>query len=156
VKGFNENRGFSLTEVLITIAIVAILGAIAVPVYNGYISGSKRNEAKTNLHSLKLLLEQYYADNGQYCKKGDEPCNNKTYGYQENDTGTPSSETIKTGYLTDFKPKGATASKAVLYDYSISITTTTYTITASPASGRPAPAPSGNLTINEKGEKAGW
>lgn len=146
-------RGFTITEVLITLAIVTILLAIAYPIYTGYISGAKKTEAKSNLQSLRLLLEQYYAEKGRYCPEKD--CAGKTYTYTENDDGTVKTQTIITNYLVGFKPKLAASSSAVLYDYSISFkSNTAFTITASPVQKRGAP--SGTLTLDQDGKKTGW
>lgn len=147
-----SKNGFTLIEVLITLAILAILVAIAVPVYTGYIRNTKRTEAKSNLQALRLLLEQYYAENGQYCKRGDTCTTVADYTYTENDDGSVKTETIITGYLVGFKPKSASATTAVLYDYSINPSSNTaYVITASPVTARGAP--SGNLCINQDGNK---
>jgi type IV pilus assembly protein PilE len=147
----NRENGFTLIEVLITLAILAILAAIAYPMYTGYITGSKRTEAKTNLQSLRLLIEQYNAENGKYSPAS------ATYTYTEDASGTVVTQTIITGYLTGFKPKGAAATNAVLYDYSIvttlATTPPTYTITATPVAARGAPPT--NLTINQDGVKTG-
>ncbi|MBI4687914.1 MAG: prepilin-type N-terminal cleavage/methylation domain-containing protein [Nitrospirae bacterium] len=61
-----NKAGFTLIELIITIAIIAILAAIAYPVYTGYISNARQAEAKSNLQSLRLLEEQRYAENAAY------------------------------------------------------------------------------------------
>ncbi len=58
--------GFTLIEIMIAIAIVAILAAIAVPNYTTYITQSRRNEAQTNLLSIQAEYEQYFAQNNAY------------------------------------------------------------------------------------------
>lgn len=61
-----SQRGFSLTELMITVAIMAILATVATPIYTDYIKTSKRSEAKANLESIRLLEEQYFSDQGKY------------------------------------------------------------------------------------------
>lgn len=56
-------RGFTLIELMITVAIVAILAAVALPAYNDYILRSKLQEASTNLSQLRVKMEQFYQDN---------------------------------------------------------------------------------------------
>jgi type IV pilus assembly protein PilE len=58
--------GFTLIELMITIVVVAILAAIAVPSYIQYIQRGKISEAISNLSSTRLQLEKYYADNHMY------------------------------------------------------------------------------------------
>ncbi len=138
-------EGITLIELLVVVAIVGIIAAIAIPVYNGYISAAKRSEAKTNLQQLRLLLEQYYSENGKYCP--DASCNGKKY-YYDDSTGT---DTI-TNWLPSFQPKSAASGSSLLYAYTIEIITSTgYLLTAVPSSD----APAGNLTIDQDGNKTG-
>lgn len=58
--------GFTLIELMITIVVVAILAAIAVPSYIQYIQRGKISEAVSNLSGARLQLEKYYADNRMY------------------------------------------------------------------------------------------
>ena len=58
--------GFTLVELMIVVAIVAILAAIAVPIYSTYITRSKLTEAQNNLSALRVSMEQYFQDNRQY------------------------------------------------------------------------------------------
>ncbi len=59
-------RGFTLIELMITIAIVAILSAVAVPAYSDYIRRGQLPEAFTNLADYQVKMEQYYQDNRNY------------------------------------------------------------------------------------------
>ncbi len=55
--------GFTLIEVMITVAIVAILAAVAIPSYTDYITRGKIQEATTSLLTMRTKLEQYFQDN---------------------------------------------------------------------------------------------
>ncbi len=59
-------RGFTLIELMITVAIVAILSAIAVPSYTQYILRSHRAEARNTLLSIAQRLEQNYTLSSSY------------------------------------------------------------------------------------------
>lgn len=62
----SKPRGFTLIEVMITVAIVAILAAIALPNYNQYVIRGKLSEAHSNLLALRVQAEQYFQDNRGY------------------------------------------------------------------------------------------
>jgi type IV pilus assembly protein PilE len=59
-------QGFTLIELMITVAIIAVLAAIAVPNYTDYITRSKFSEAHGQLGDLRVKMEQYYMDNRRY------------------------------------------------------------------------------------------
>ncbi len=58
--------GFTLIEVMITVAVIAILAAVALPNYIEYVTRSKLVEAKSNLSDMRTRLEQYFLDNRKY------------------------------------------------------------------------------------------
>ena len=66
VAKVQRTRGFTLIEVMITVAIVSILAAIALPAYTDYITRSKIVEVPTGLSDMRVRLEQYFLDNRQY------------------------------------------------------------------------------------------
>ena len=61
-----RTRGFTLIEVVITLAIVAILSAIAMPAYTAYMQRSRVPAALDALGALATRLEQRYQDTGSY------------------------------------------------------------------------------------------
>jgi type IV pilus assembly protein PilE len=62
----NKRRGFTLTELMVVVAILGILAAIAYPLYTRYLDSGRRAEANTTLEQLRLLEEEYLAVNGVY------------------------------------------------------------------------------------------
>jgi prepilin-type N-terminal cleavage/methylation domain-containing protein len=135
-----SESGFTLTEILITVAIVGILASIAVPVYNGYVASSKRKTAEAVIEQIPMLLETYRAENGRFPPDG-------TYTYTETDAGVKTDTISTTAGLTDFKPRSESypASQGILYHYTITIAnsgtnTETATYQASPQTSRGAPS----------------
>jgi len=66
-------RGFTIIELMIAVAIVAILAAVALPAYNDYITRGKIQEATSALSAMRVKIEQYYQDQRSYvgaCQPG--------------------------------------------------------------------------------------
>ena len=66
-----RQHGFTLIEVMITLTILAILSAIAIPAYQGYITTARNTEGWNNLASLKLAEEEYFLENNSYFSGAD-------------------------------------------------------------------------------------
>lgn len=71
-------RGFTLIEVMITVAIISILAAVAIPQYRDYVTRSRLADASTGLATMRAQMERYYQDNRTYADIGTfvAPCNN--------------------------------------------------------------------------------
>lgn len=63
-------NGFSLMELMITVAIVGILAAVAVPSYNDYIMRGRIPEATSVLAARRVQAEQHFQDNRTYADVG--------------------------------------------------------------------------------------
>ena len=58
--------GFSLTELIITLIIVAILAIVAIPIYRGYVKKGIATEGKSLLGEINAAQQIYYTRHGQY------------------------------------------------------------------------------------------
>lgn len=61
-----SKQGFTLIELMVVVAVIAILAAIAIPSYLGIQKKSARSEAKATLQAISLALEGYMAENNRY------------------------------------------------------------------------------------------
>lgn len=59
-------RGFTLIELMIVVAIVAILAGVAMPSYFDYVRRGQLPEAQAALSDFRVKMEQYYQDNRNY------------------------------------------------------------------------------------------
>jgi type IV pilus assembly protein PilE len=60
------HRGITLLELMITVAVIAIITAIAIPSYQGYISTARKAEGNNNLAALAIAQEEYFLENNTY------------------------------------------------------------------------------------------
>ena len=62
----HREHGFTLIELMITVAIIGILAAVALPIYRNYAMRGQLVAETNALAGLRALMEQYYQDNRQY------------------------------------------------------------------------------------------
>jgi type IV pilus assembly protein PilE len=125
LKGFNMRcRGFTLLEVMITCACVAILSAIAYPSYMTSIQKSRRAEAKSALLGASGQMERWFTERGTYATA--------TLG----SGGVYANHSENSYYTLSLAP----------------LTATTYTLNAIPA-GAQVGDPCGTMTYTDAGGK---
>jgi type IV pilus assembly protein PilE len=97
----NRPHGFTLIEVMITVAIVAILAAVAVPSYSAYVTRGHLADAASGLAATRAQMERHYQDNRSYATVGSftTPCaaaaSTRTFGhFVVSCSGTPDATTF--------------------------------------------------------------
>lgn len=59
-------KGFTLVELMIVVAIIGILAAIAIPSYQEYVNRARASAATGTLADMRIRMEQYFQDNRTY------------------------------------------------------------------------------------------
>lgn len=126
-------RGFTLIEVMISVAIIAILAAIALPSYTQYVTRANRAGAIAVLMDGVQFMERVYSQNNSYLVG----------------TGTGVAPTLPASLST--APRDA----AARYDiaFTAAPTATAYSLTATLKSGF-TDSTCGNLSINQAGTRS--
>lgn len=121
-----KNRGFSLIELLITVAIVGVLAGVAYPSYTDYVTRSNRSEAQRELMRFANLQEQVFVDRRTYA------ADMKGLGFS-----TVSIDTDSGNYTISVSAQSAT----------------TFTLKAAAKGSQTRDTACPTLTINELGQK---
>ena len=130
------NSGFTLIELMIVVAIVAILLAVGIPGYQQQVLKTKRSIGRGELLEVAARQEQYFVNNKQYAT------NLTNLGYPTN------------GYGID-DDTNAVALGAGLYNIRLAsgASTTAFTLEATPTGGQTRDTRCGKLTLSSTGVK---
>ena len=118
-----RQSGFTLIELMITVAIIAILSRFAYVSYNDSVVRAKRTDAKTSLTSLASELERCFTMNGQYMA---------TTTPAKTCAVTTTSSTSATAATPATTPVDYTASVKGYYTIGGTINATSFSLTATP------------------------
>lgn len=122
--------GFTLIELMITVAIVAILAAVAYPSYREYIERSRRSEAQALLMEAAQWMERFYAEN---------------YRYDENTAGVAVATLFGARFVQS--PRSGSA----MYTFSVPTATQTAFVVRATRSGSMTGNKCGNFEITNTG-----
>jgi prepilin-type N-terminal cleavage/methylation domain-containing protein len=61
-----ENKGFTLIELMVVVAIIAILAGLAIPTYLNFMAKSRQSEVKTNLEGIYRAEISWYGEKSSY------------------------------------------------------------------------------------------
>lgn len=141
--------GFTLIELMITVAIVGILASIALPSYQDSVMKSRRADAKGALLGFANTMERYFTVNNSYCDAGGTGGANSCFAGSTdtgaNDTGSPAS----TVYPSTSPVNGGD----VYYNLTINAATANaYTLYATPTGVQSADK-CGTLTLTQTGAR---
>lgn len=124
----DQQRGFSLMELMVAVAIAGILLAVAVPSYQNYLTGNRRAVAGACLVELSQYMERVYTTSMVYNVNNGEA------------TVLPASNCQQT--LTD------------TYTFSLDMTAQTFTLSAAPKGAQSGDTSCGTLSIDQAGVRA--
>ena len=119
----NKFKGFTLIELMIVVALIAILAALAMPAYQDYVMRARRSDGLKELLSLQLAQEKWRANNSAY----------------------------STGITTDFGFADTTSPDGY-YAMSVTVSGASYTFSADPQGVQAADTDCDPITIDQNGE----
>lgn len=137
-RRLRQQAGFTLIELMITVAIVAILASIAYPSYREQVAKGHRGEARAILLAGQQWMERFYSEN---------------FRYDQNSAGNSVTDPFKQRFSTSPAPGDGKA----MYDVALTadLTRNTYKIKATrKAATAMANDRCGNLTIDHLGRKS--
>src|SRR5580692_2062117 len=103
-------KGFTLIELMIVVAIIAILAAIAIPAYQDYVIRSQVSEGSSLAEGSKTALAEFYSNKGYF------PANNVS-------AGVATATSIVGNYVQSVTVSGSTATGTITVLYGVQANT---------------------------------
>ena len=88
-----RHAGFTLIELMITVAIIGILASVALPAYTSYLTRGRIPDATSNLAAKRVKMEQFFQDNRTYVG-GPAPAATTNFTYAATNPGGAATYTI--------------------------------------------------------------
>lgn len=140
MQSIKKNRalGFTLIELMITVAIVGVLAAVAFPSYTAYLAKGRRADARVQLATAQQWTERFYSEN---------------FNYATDTAGNTVASTFNTQAFSR-SPRVGDGAAVFTISLTVAATSQTYTITAAPiAGGAMATDACGSFTLNNTGRR---
>jgi len=130
-----RSAGFTLIELMITVCIIGVLSAIAVPAYQLTVRNSHRLDARSAILDFAMRQEKFYSIYNFY-----------------------TSDATALGYATAFPVRVSSSGSASFYNLSVVASvppaTPTYTVTAAPTGGQTSDLDCYNYRMTQSGAKS--
>jgi type IV pilus assembly protein PilE len=131
-------NGFTLIELMITVAIVGILAAVAYPAYTSQLARGKRADARVQLASAQQWMEKFFSEN---------------YRYDQDSTGVAGTAAAAFN-VQPFSRSPRVGDGSAVYTVTVTPSDTAYTLTAAPiAGGTMAADTCGTFTLTSTGRR---
>ena len=127
----NNEKGFTLIELMIVVAIIGILAAIAIPQFSAYRERSYIASMKADCNAVRTAEEAYFVDNDKYLviaetAEGVAPADLASYGIKAISAGNKVAVAASTDINKDFKVTvtSTKTTKTTVYDSPLGTTVT--------------------------------
>lgn len=80
-----DNKGFTMIELIIVIAIIGIIGALLVPAYNSITASARLTTDISTIQTVQRMVDLYHIEQGEYLNESNYETKLKETGYLDTD-----------------------------------------------------------------------